>query len=120
MNKIAELTKDKDSIINTHLSIKHPYGFTQGLPDFALEKIKPDMFVLVEAEPKEIIERRTSDGSRDRDSEEEFELDTHQKMNRYFASIYANKTNASIKIIHNRQGKIEESREELKKAIDSF
>jgi adenylate kinase len=119
VTKISELTKDKDSIINTHLSIKHQYGFTQGLPDFALEKLKPNMFVLVEADPKEILERR-KDPTRNRDEEEEFEIDTHQKMNRYFASIYSNKTNASIKIIHNKQDRLEEAREELKKAVDSL
>ncbi len=119
INKIAERIQNKDVIINTHLSIKHPYGYTEGLPDLALEKFKPTLIVIVETDPKGIIERRNTDKSRVRDEESESDLEEHQKTNREFASRYSMKSGAKVVIIHNKQGQIEKAQEDLKLVVDS-
>lgn len=117
--KIAEQIQNKDVIINTHLSIKHPYGYTEGLPDLALEKFKPNIILLIETDPKEVIERRQSDTSRVRDPESEEELAEHQKMNREFASKYSMKSGAKVVIINNKQGQLEKAQQELKLIVNS-
>ncbi|MBT4322039.1 adenylate kinase [Candidatus Woesearchaeota archaeon] len=119
INKIAERIQNKDVIINTHLSIKHPYGYTEGLPDLALEKFKPTLMVIIETDPKGVIERRNTDKTRTRDEESELDLKEHQKINREFASKYSMKSGAKVIIIHNEQGKLEKAQEELKLIVDS-
>ena len=64
--RIAEL-EDSIVIIDTHLFIKTIEGYYPGLPMHLLDIMKPTHFVMVLAEPEEIVNRRKSDKSRDRD-----------------------------------------------------
>jgi len=58
--KIADLKESMNLIIDTHCTIKTPLGYLPGLPEPVLRKIKPDLFVLAEANPDEIFARLTS------------------------------------------------------------
>ena len=104
-------------IVDTHMSIKTPAGFLPGLPEWVLKALKPSMLVLIEADPKSIMSRRNKDSSRYRDNEQEFDIETHQNMNRYFASACATLTGATVVIIKNEEGKINETVESLLKMI---
>lgn len=113
--KIAE--KD-DIIIDTHCTIKTPYGYLPGLPYDVLQILQPKRIILIEAEPEEIEARRKKDeGIRKRDEESREEIELHQMMNRVAAMSYAVITNATVKIVKNRQGKIEEAAREIAKAL---
>jgi len=63
---ISEI-EDGIVIIDTHLFIKTIEGYYPGLPMHLLDIIKPTHFVMVLAEAGEIVNRRNSDKSRDRD-----------------------------------------------------
>jgi adenylate kinase len=64
--RISEID-DSIVIIDTHLFIKTIEGYYPGLPMHLLDIIKPTHFVMILAEAGEIVNRRNSDKSRDRD-----------------------------------------------------
>lgn len=64
--RISEI-EDSIVIIDTHLFIKTIEGYYPGLPMYLLDIIKPTHFVMIFAEAEEIVNRRNSDKSRDRD-----------------------------------------------------
>jgi adenylate kinase len=111
--KIHDMAKKADVILDTHCTIKTPRGFISGLPLRILEKLEPDLFVLVETDPKEIIMRREGDKSRVRDAETAEDLQVHQDINRMAAASYSVISGAAIGFIQNRQGRLEMAADEL-------
>ena len=99
--KIKQQSESENVIVDTHCTINTPSGFLPGLPSWVLEELQPDMFVLIEANPDEIIFRRLSDESRSRDTEKVKDIVLHQEMNRAASMAYATLTGATVKIIEN-------------------
>ena len=112
-DKIAEWKKSTNLIIDTHCTIKTPSGYLPGLPEYVLKEIKPDQFVLIEANPDEILARRQTDKTRERDVEDEKSIEEHQFMNRAMSMAYACLTGASVKIIKNHNGEVEKAAKEF-------
>ncbi|MGC8565393.1 MAG: adenylate kinase [Thermoplasmata archaeon] len=104
-------------IIDTHMSIKTPSGFLPGLPEWVLKAINPSMLVLIEADPASIDLRRKKDESRHRDKEDINGIELHQMMNRYFAASCSILTGATVAIIKNEEGKVNEAVDLLVKMI---
>jgi adenylate kinase len=100
-------------IVDTHCTISTPKGYLPGLPEWVLEKLEPDCIILVEAESEEIAKRRTGDRSRSRDDEMEEGIELHQMMNRCFAAAYSVLSGATVKVVKNPQGRIEEAAGEM-------
>lgn len=105
-------------IIDTHLAIRMERGYYPGMPKEVVSKLKPDIIVLLEFDPKVILERRRKDLSikgrkiteigtiaerREREIENEEDIELHQQMNRYFAAVAANEVQATVKIINLRR-----------------
>lgn len=111
--KIADLKERTNLIIDTHCTIKTPSGYLPGLPEPVLRKIKPDLFVLVEADPVEILNRRQTDATRNRDVDDEKSIEEHQFMNRAMSMAYACLTGASVKIIMNHDSEVERAAKEF-------
>jgi len=109
--KIATL--GKNVIVDTHCTIKTPAGYLPGLPEWVLKSLKPKQLVIVEASPEEIMRRRATDETRQRDVEREKEIEEHQSMNRAAAMAYAALTGACVKIIENHDGAVEEAAKEF-------
>ena len=99
--RIGEKSQTSNVIVDTHCTISTPKGFLPGLPQWVLEGLNPDIFVLVEAYPDEIIVRRLGDETRQRDVESAKNIQLHQEMNRAAAMAYATLTGATVKIISN-------------------
>ena len=114
-----KIAKNENVIVDTHCTVKTPYGYLPGLPYDVLNILKPDRIILVEANPEEIVARRSKDADiRMRDEESKEEMEEHQLMNRIAAMSYATIIGATVKIIKNRQGKIEKAAEEIIKALE--
>lgn len=111
--RIAKMTEESNVIVDTHCLVKKPEGYYPGLPVWVLEELKPDVLILVEADPAEISERRRKDADRIRDQDKPEEIDEHQQMNRAIAVAYATLTGAAVKIIQNRDGKLNEAAENM-------
>jgi len=101
--KAAEF--EGEVIVDTHMSIKTVDGYWAGLPSHVLQLLNPDMFILVEAEPREVSSRRLKDITRKRDKALEGEIAEEILFSRLMATACAVLTGASVKIVKNPAGK---------------
>lgn len=108
---------DGDLIVDTHMSIKTANGYLAGLPFHVLQLLNPDMFVLVEAEPHEVLSRRFRDKTRKRDKVLEDEIMEETLFSRLMAVACAVLTGASVKIVRNPSGKQAEAAEDVLKLL---
>ena len=117
--KTAEkISKMNNVVVDTHCTIKTPQGYMPGLPEWVITKLKPKTIVLVEADPKEIYNRRLSDKSRKRDSDSEEEIKQHQQFNRSAAMAYSAISGATVKIVFNHDDKLEEAIKQAKPVFE--
>jgi adenylate kinase len=114
---IREKSEQSNIIVDTHCTINTPSGFLPGLPKWVLDQLKPDMFVLLEADGDEILKRRLSDTTRNRDSERLKDIELHQEMNRAASMAYAVLTGATVKIIENHDNKVDDAVDEMVKTL---
>ena len=105
--EIKERSQNDNVIVDTHCTINTPAGFLPGLPIWVLEQLQPDQFILVEANPDEIIYRRLNDDTRERDLQKAKEIELHQQMNRATSMAYATLTGATVKIIENHDNHLD-------------
>ncbi len=115
--EIQKLSRQKNLLIDTHLALNHPYGYTSGAPKEALLELNPDLIIIVEAMPKDIEKRRSKD-PRNRDKETKYQIELHQQLNRAMSMAVAMFTNCAVKIIYSPQGKAQDAAKELQKALE--
>lgn len=107
-----------DIIIDTHVSIKMQGGYYPGIPEDIAKALSPDVIVVTEYNPEDIIERRKKDmlikqatetkegivsvprAGREIESYDEVEM--HQTMNRLFAVAAANSAQSLLIILNLR------------------
>ena len=110
---IAKMAKINPIMVDTHCVIKTPEGFLPGLPKWVLDELQPNMIVLIEAKAEEIAYRRAKDKARFRDTESLESIKGHMDLSRAAAIAYAALTGATVKIIKNNDGKIDEAIQEM-------
>ena len=110
---IAAMSGDANIIVDTHSSVKTPTGFLAGLPEWVLRELMPDIVVLVETDPDQILMRRLGDESRARDMEGSRAIAEHQEFNRAVAAAYAMYTGCTIKIVRNENFLLEQGIDDL-------
>jgi len=115
--RIAKAAEKKPVLVDTHCLIKKPEGYYPGLPVWVLEELKPEVIIIVESEAKEIAGRRAKDTSRKRDKEVLEEVEEHQQLNRAVAMAYATISGAAIRVIHNRDKRLNDAVEEMVSAL---
>ena len=111
--EIKKRSENDNIIVDTHCTINTPAGFLPGLPIWVLEELQPDLFVLVEAHPDEIIYRRLNDDTRERDLQKVKDIELHQQMNRATSMAYATLTGATVKIVSNHDNHLDSSVKKL-------
>ena len=109
---IAEKAKGK-TIVDTHTLIQTKNGFLIGLPEWVVTAINPKTVVLVEADSEKIASRRSGDETRTRDAQAVTEIQIHQEMCRAAGMAVGTITGATVRIIRNREGLVEEAASEL-------
>ncbi len=90
---------DKFILIDTHTSIKTEFGYFPTLSEKISELINPDIIVICEYNPSDIINRRLKDPNRKRDLETESEMEKTQKIMIEFAYEAASHVGAIINLI---------------------
>lgn len=100
-------------LVDTHTIIRTPEGFLPGLPLHVSMGLEPDLLVVVEAEPMEIINRRKTDTTRLRDEEAEEDINEEIGLSRIAAAACSIATGAPMKIVMNREGKAAEVGKEI-------
>jgi adenylate kinase len=98
IRKIAAM-KNKILLIDSHLSIETPEGYLPGLPEKAVRTIKPDVIVILEFNPTDVLKRRKKDRGRKRDIEALRKITEQQNANREFAFAAAMAVQAAVEII---------------------
>ena len=107
-------------VVDTHATMRTPKGYLPGLPTWVLDELKPDIILVVEADPEEIIRRRNTDKSRNRDVQDERGIREHQEINRAICMAYAAHTGATVKILQNPDGKLSEAVQELMVTLQAY
>lgn len=100
--KISKM-KDKNILIDTHMCIKTPSGYLPGMSDKIASIIKPDVVIVLEFNPKDILERRKNSPKRKRDIETEEAIEEHQNFTKQFALNTAAKVEATVEVINLRK-----------------
>jgi adenylate kinase len=102
-----------DVIVDTHMSIKTIDGYWAGMPFHVLQLLNPNAFVLIEAEPPEVLFRRLKDVTRRRDEVLESEIAEELLFSRLMAAACSVLTGAPVKIVKNPNGKQVEAAKEI-------
>lgn len=104
-NKISEITKDKNVILDTHMFIKTGNGYMAGIPIWIAETLMPDSIVLIEADPEEISKRRKKDTNiRIRENDSLEKIHEHQLIGKAGAASLAILTGCTVLILENKEG----------------
>jgi len=91
-----------------------------GLPQNVLERLGPQLLVLIEAEPGHIAARRMGDASRLRERAVEEEISFDLEWSRATAAASAVATGSPVKVIRNDEGKQKQAAQELFQVIRSI
>ena len=86
LQKIAARTISKMAttplVVDTHATVRTPGGYLPGLPAWVLDELGPELILIVETAPNEIIRRRNADKSRQRDAQDATGVQEHQEVNK--------------------------------------
>ena len=99
--------KDELIIVDTHLFIRTPSGFLPGIPENVIKKLKPTNLVLITASPEEVLERRATDNSRDRDMISIEDINRELDLARSMISTISILSSAPFEIVSNRSNMLE-------------
>jgi adenylate kinase len=106
--RIANMT-DPVIMVDTHLFISTKEGYYPGLPIHLLNIMKPTNFVMVAADPKEILNRRVADKTRDRDIINEDDIEHELQIAQVMVASCSILTGAPFTIVMNNDGKVDEA-----------
>jgi adenylate kinase len=100
---VAAIAADPDThvVLNTHLVVSTSAGFVPGLPPEVLDDIDPAAFVLVEASPELVQERRGDSDYRSYRVDDRVGIEFQQSMSRTAAFAYATSAGAPIALVEN-------------------
>jgi len=108
-------------IVDTHAIVKTSTGVWPGLPEHVVKELNPDVIVVVEAPPEEIVRRQEEDKTRDRRDiqergvEEIKDLMFHAKIAAISSAVVSG---ASVLEVANERGKAREAAETILRIID--
>jgi adenylate kinase len=112
-------SEHKVLVIDTHMFIRTSAGMWAGLPQNLLQKLRPQVLVLIETDPEQIADRRMSDSERRRDQTLSSEIAFDLEWSRATAAASAVTTGAPVKIIRNEPGKQKQAALDLYQVIQS-
>jgi adenylate kinase len=109
---VASVAQSKSVILNTHLAVSTAHGFVSGMPPAVRGDVDPTRYVLVEADPETIGERREQVEYREYREQGTRAIDFHQDLNRAAAMHHAAATGAPVRLVEN-EGAVEGAAEDL-------
>ena len=116
--KLCDLSKDVDLLlVDTHLFIMTPRGRWPGLSLNNLDELDVKQVIVVEADPKEIAERRLKDKSRVREVEGIDSIMDELLYNRYLAAALTIFTSSPVFFVSNHTGKAAEAADAIYRVL---
>jgi adenylate kinase len=108
-------------VIDTHPSIKAGDRYIPGMPAKYLKLLKNLVgLVYIDADTDAVIRRRKLDPDRVREEDDAKVIDTHRLLNLSILGYYSSCLNIPLYIINNKDGMLQESISEFKKAISDL
>jgi adenylate kinase len=100
---VAAIDADPDThvVLNTHLVVSTAAGFVPGLPPEVLRELDPAAFVLVEASPDLVRERRSGSDYRSYRVGDRLGIEFQQSMSRTAAFTYSTAVGAPVALVEN-------------------
>lgn len=114
--KIASM-KDEIIFIDTHLFISTKQGYYPGLPISLLEILKPTNFIMIAADPQEILRRRLEDKTRQRDICKYDDIKHDLEIAQIMVASCSILTGAPFAIIFNNDGRVEEAARQIMEVV---
>lgn len=94
-------------LIDTHLFIKTSEGFYPGVPMHLINALRPTHFVMIAADAQEILNRRNSDKTRQRDLATVKEIETELEISRIVVSCCSVISGSPFMIVMNKENNID-------------
>jgi adenylate kinase len=118
----GELAKRKGTVaIDTHASVKSGNAYIPGFSPEDLKTLKGQIqaIVYIDAETKDILERRAKDKTRKREQDSVEVLNQHREINIALTTTYSLYLGAPLYVINNGDS-LQETQEEVSKVIRTF
>jgi len=112
---VKQLKDSPKTILDTHAILKHDPGYIAGITPGLLKKVGIDGFVFIDASSEELLSRRSRDKTRTRAMLTKEEIDSDRLLCRMLICSWVSQTGAPFYFIHNKEGKLEESVNEMRK-----
>ncbi len=102
---VAAIDADPEThvVLNTHLVVSTSAGFVPGLPPEVLRELDPDAFVLVEANPELVQERRSDSDYRSYRMGDRLGIEFQQSLSRTAAFTYSTGVGAPVALVENTE-----------------
>lgn len=107
-------------IVDTHMFVRTVDGLWPGTPWRVLDALRPNLIVLIEADPEEVAKRRQVDMTRERESRTVQDARADLDWSRYMASANAVLAGVPVQIVVNREGKQRMAAEDLLRIIEKL
>jgi len=105
------------TLIDTHLFIRTQEGYLPGLPGNILTALKPTNLILIEASVADVISRRSSDTTRNRDVLDEATIEMEIRLAREILAASSVISGSPMKIILNENNMIDRTADEVFQAL---
>ncbi|MFB6168842.1 MAG: AAA family ATPase [Haloferacaceae archaeon] len=112
---VADRSEAHEVLLNTYLAVETAEGYLTGATTEAFDRVLPDRFVLIEAAPATIVERR-ADSDRDYSGPSEREVRFQQEVNRTATVSFAAEAASPVRHLEN-EGPAEETAASLVEAV---
>lgn len=110
VNRILEESSSAsgDMVIETHAAIKTPQGFLPGLEMRTIQRLDPDVFIVVEAKPELVFQRRLLDETRTRKDDLTIdEVEESLRVTRQMAMTYSVLASGTVLFVENKEGDLD-------------
>lgn len=115
--KIAQINNDGLIIVDTHLIINTVNGYYPGLPMILLEGLKPNYLIMLTADPREIINRRKKDNTRNRDIVSTKDVENELQISLMMVVSSSVLTGSPFFIVENNDNMIDSTTSNIIKAL---
>ncbi|MEM3229308.1 MAG: adenylate kinase [Fervidicoccaceae archaeon] len=110
-------------LVDTHAIVKTSSGLWPGLPGHVVSELFPDVIVVIEAPPEEILRRQLEDSTRNRKDIQERGIEEIRDLMafaRTAAISSAVLVGASVLYVENERGKAKDAAESILRVIDTI
>ena len=113
--------RSKNYIIETHAALKTRQGYLPGLTPEILAMLKPELFIVIESDARDIYHRRILDESRKRDHDKTItDIQLNLDATKWFATNFTIFSNASLMVVKNVEDNLDSAINEVVAALSLY